>query len=290
MKHLEEAREVDLEEQANSQNATVATDGSPDDGDTRPSKSSLRVPTEKQRKVSFGDERSLYSENDRLESEANNNAELREKTGSESSLCSQEMDRLIRPRRDSDMLRKLPPIDRSDNISLRSTGSAGSCLFKDRAKTFPKQAESASVPELSGPKPHGMDRGERKLSPRAPIYHLSEDSDWYDSVLNVGNSSAKLGNYVTSTDALITSEMDTDGSGRSASSKNHAPAPRTPQNAPITLKILRLDNVHSVRLMKISASESKPFPSRKFRLSQAKKTAAAFRIQTAVLNRSRRRT
>ena len=51
-----------------------------------------------------------------------------------------------------------------------------------------------------------------------------------------------------------------------------------------------MDNVHSVRLMKSSTLESKPFPSRNFWLSQAKRTAEAFRIQTAIPNRFRRRT
>ena len=50
---------------------------------------------------------------------------------------------------------------------------------------------------------------------------------------------------------------------------------------------MSLDNVHSVRLMTL---ESKPFQSRDFRLSQAKRTAKAFLIQIAVPNRFRRRT
>ena len=50
---------------------------------------------------------------------------------------------------------------------------------------------------------------------------------------------------------------------------------------PVLYQILGLDNVHSVRHMKCSTLESKPSPSRNFRLSQAKRTVEAFRIQNS---------
>lgn len=187
MKHLEEAKDNDKESLQEDQ---VTAAGTLEDSskDIRPSKSSLRVPVEKQRKVSFGD----CSEDGRIppESEANNNAECSAKTGSESSLSSREIDKVLRPRQDSDLLRRLPPIDKSDNISLRSTGSASLAYHPFKSKppqTRSEKIESTSVPELGSPQPQQMEVRERQLSPRAPIYHLSEDSDWYDSVIEFEN-------------------------------------------------------------------------------------------------------